>query len=140
MGALVDGTQSTIERKQDEAYQRVAKRLGDIDLKVSRWRELDDSSSDTPGKKVELIVLATNRSSKSLGLAEVVDRKMILLLDTDGVSHPNVTITGDSEIPANSTIRTTLTVQMLEGTPGSLRVVGKEPVPVPAATPADKEK
>jgi hypothetical protein len=139
LGSVVDGTQDLIERKQDEAYQRVAKRLGDIDLKVSRWRQVDDSSSDTPGKKVQLIVLATNRSDKSLELADVVERKMILLLDTDGVSHPNVTIKGDSLIPANSTIRTTLTVQMLDGTPGSLRVVGKDPVPVPATTQGDKE-
>lgn len=140
LGVLVDGTQNTVERKIDEAHQRVVKRLADLDLKVSRWRGLAGSSSDTPGKKVELIVLATNSSDTPLELIDIVDKKMIVLLDTDGVSHPNVTIKGDSLIPANSTIRTTLTVQMLEGTPGSLRVVGKDPVPVPALDEADKGK
>jgi hypothetical protein len=141
LGALVDGTQSTIEREEAQAHQRVLKRLGALDLKVSRWSQLDTTSAHTPGKQIELVVLVTNRSDKLVDLAEVVEQNMLVLLDTDGVSNLGVQIKGDSLIPPKNTIRVTLTVPMLEGTPAFLRVEGNPPVALPAPAPAvDKGK
>ena len=140
LGVLVDGTQRTVEREQGQAYQRVLKRLGDLDLKVSRWSQVDTASADTAGKQVELVVLVTNRSDKLVDLAEVVEKNMLVLLDTDGVSNLEVKIKGATLIPAKSTIRVMLTVQMLEGTPAFLRLEGKPPVALPASPTAVKGK